>query len=408
MDLPPGIPTLTVPDGSKRVPPTCKFCITIPAKNEAARITAALQALHRQYTPSGRRLSTASYEVIVLANNCTDDTAAVARAYGVLHPDFQLHVTELTLSPEVACVGVARRLLGDLAVARLPEDGVVCTTDADSTVDRHWLYYTRQALIRGAQVVGGRILVRSGERQGYRKTHLQDVTYQMLRTLLESTIDPCHRDPWPRHYQHFGPSLAIRRATYLACGGIPPVRCIEDIEFVWALERIDIQVVHDPKIKVYTSDRESDRIDGIAFSHTLDEWVRMEEEGRKPVVWGLQHCIMLFKWKVALRRAFYERRIGHSPALYELADYLEMTYGELEHRITTAPTAGALYQDIRRILEHTHEFSDAPFAEAIADLRWFTHSMHRSTTPRPAAAIRPAGSGLRAVAVGDQSPAAVG
>ena len=404
-DLPPGIPPLTAPDGSEVAPPKCRFCITLPAKNEVDHIIDALRALHLQVDLRGRRIDPACYEVVLLANNCSDATAKVARAYAAAHPDFRLHVIEATIPAEVASVGVARRLLGDLAVARLPKNGIICTTDADSTVDRHWLYYTRRAIERGARAVGGRIIVRQQERVGYRKTHLQDVTYRMLQVLLESLIDPCEHDPWPRHFQHYGPSIAVRKDAYLACGGMPAVRCIEDIHLMWALERIDVPVVHDPNIKVYTSDRESDRIDGIAFSHTLDEWGRMAEDGREPVVWGLQHCIMLFKWKVALRRAFYERRIGNTPALYELADYLGMSYWELEHRIATAETAGGLYQDIRRILEHTHEFSDAPFEEVIRDLRRFTHSVH--LRPRPCASIRPCGSDRPARRVGDGSPVAV-
>ena len=325
--------------------------------------------------------------------------------YATAHPDFQLQVVEVILPPEVAYVGVARRLLGDLAISRLPDDGVICTTDADSTVDPYWLYHTRRAFERGAAAVGGRIIVRQQERARYRKTHLQDVTYRMLQVLLESLIDPCAEDPWPRHFQHCGPSIAVRKDAYLACGGIPAVRCIEDIHLVWALERIDVAVVHDPKIRVYTSDRESDRIDGVAFSHTLDEWGRMDAEGRRPVVWGLQHCIMVFKWKVALRRAFRERRIGNSPALFELADYIDMPYGELEHRISTAQTAGELYQNIRRILEHTHEFSDAPFEEVIRDLRRFTRSVH--LRPRPSSSRRQGGSAPPALRSGGGSPAAV-
>ncbi len=381
------------------------FCITLPAKNEAAHITEALRALHLQVDPHGHRVDPNAYEVLLLANNCSDDTAEVARAYATAHPDFRLQVLEVTVPAEVASVGVARRLLGDLAVDRLPAHGIICTTDADSAVDRHWLYYTRCAFDRGASAVGGRIIVRQQERRRYRKTHLQDVTYRMLQVLLESLIDPCTKDPWPRHFQHYGPSIAVRKDAYLACGGMPAVSCIEDIHLMWALERIDVPVVHDSKIKVYTSDRESDRIEGIAFSRTLDEWGKMAEDGRQPAVWGLQHCIMLFKWKVALRRAYLERRIGNSPALFELADYLSMPYGELEHRIATAESAGGLYQDIRRILEHTQEFSDAPFEEVIRDLRRFTRSVH--LRPRPFFSRRPSGTARPAPPSGDESPVEV-
>ena len=368
------LPLLQLPDGSSRVSERCTYCVTIPAKDEAGLITQTLKALYVQTDPAGIPIDRQTYEVILLANNCTDDTAEVARDFGRRHPDFRLHVVEITIPRETASIGVVRRLLAETAVARLPEDGIVMTTDADSYVDREWLYHTERAFARGARAVGGRIIVNQSSRSRYRKTHLQDVTYRILQARLETIIDPCAENPWPRHWQNFGPSLAITVAAYRACGGMPPVTCIEDIHLTWALERIDIPVVHDPNIKVYTSDRESERIEGIAFSHTLDEWTRMHHEGQQPVVWGLRHCIQLYKWKVALRKAFYARRIGNTPALSSLMHTLDMSGHELERRITEATSAGSLYQDVRRMIEAKHSYSDATLDRAIDDLRRFTRS----------------------------------
>lgn len=262
----------------------------------------------------------------------------------------------------------------DEAANRLPPHGVIVMTDADTRVDKHWVSATLAAFDAGALAVGGRIIVPRGDRTGYRRIHLQDVTYRSLQMLVESMIDPDDRDPWPRHFQHYGPSLAVRVDAYLACGGMPPVRFIEDAAFAWALERIDVQFVHDPAVKVYTSDRRSDRIEGVTFSHALEEWTRMEEEGRRPVVFGLQHCIQLFKWKVALRRAYRDRRIAGLPALLSLSDYIGLTPRELQTLVVRAPTFGTLYQGVRERLERSHGFSDTPFVEAIRDLRRFTQS----------------------------------
>ncbi|NJB86395.1 glycosyltransferase involved in cell wall biosynthesis [Lewinella marina] len=379
--------------------PALRMCVTVPAKDEAEYIRATLQALHRQTDARGQRLCPELFEVILLANNCSDATAAVARRFSADYPDFRLHVVEMTLPGEWACVGMARKLMMDEAARRLPPGGIIAMTDADTRVDRQWVHATLRAFDRGARAVGGRVIVPPSERQGYRKIHLQDVTYRSLQTLLESMIDPRPADPWPRHFQHYGPSLAVGVAEYLACGGMPPVKCIEDAAFAWALERIDVEFVHDPSVRAYTSDRDSNRIDGVAFSKSLNEWTRMLDEGRQPVVFGLQHCIQLYKWKVALRRAFYERRIGGLPALPHLAEYLSMSQDELQRRVVEAPTFGALYQDIRQLLERTHAFSDAPFPEAIRDLRRFT----RSAWTRRASSKRPAGSDLPAAALVGQT-----
>ena len=53
-----------------------KFAVIVPAHNEAARIGDSLESLARQSYPPEK------YQVIVVADNCTDDTAAIARARG--------------------------------------------------------------------------------------------------------------------------------------------------------------------------------------------------------------------------------------------------------------------------------------------------------------------------------------
>ena len=36
-------------------------------------------------------------------------------------------------------------------------------------------------------------------------------------------LDSVFHDPWPRHYQHFGASLAVTADAYRRAGGLPPV-----------------------------------------------------------------------------------------------------------------------------------------------------------------------------------------
>ncbi|MBB4079210.1 glycosyltransferase involved in cell wall biosynthesis [Lewinella aquimaris] len=368
--LSPVLPPLKLPP----IHPACRLSVTVPAKDEADFILPTLRALRWQVDECGAPLDPACYEVILLANNCRDATANLARAFARAHPDFRLHVVERHFRPEVACVGTARRMMMEAAAERLPPHGIISTTDSDTLVDRHWVAATLRAFDRGAYAVGGRITTPRCHRGAYRKIYLQDVTYRLLQARLEHMIDPQPDDPAPRHFQQYGPSMAVRVDAYRACGGMPPLKAIEDVALGWALERIDVSFVHDPAVRVTTSDRASSRVDGVAFSHALDEWGRMIAENRKPVVPGLQNCLRLYKWKVALRRAFFERRLGGSPALFSLASYLDLSPASLEERVAAAPTFGALYQDIRQQLEATHAFSDTTFEVAIQDLRKFTRS----------------------------------
>ena len=321
----------------------------------------------------GRPLDRRLYAVIVLANNCSDQTALLARRLGRDEPGFQLFVVERDFPPSEASVGLARKIMMDAAALALPERGIIATTDADTRVDEKWIAATLRAFDRGARAVGGRIVVPPSPRSGYRRTHLQDVTYRSLVSLLESMVDPDPDDPWPRHFQHYGPSLAVSRAAYLACGGMPPLAAIEDAAFGWALERIDVGFVHDPAVKVFTSDRDSERIKGVAFSSSLREWTNMATEARQPAVIGLEHALQLIKWKVALRRAYHEQRVTGLPALESLAMHLQTNLNALQGSIASAPSFGSLYLDLRERIVHAPGFSDRTYSEAISELRRFTN-----------------------------------
>lgn len=58
-----------------RFPLPCKIAVVVPAHNEAAHITKMLRALQAHLRPENR--------VLVVADNCTDDTFEVARSLGV-------------------------------------------------------------------------------------------------------------------------------------------------------------------------------------------------------------------------------------------------------------------------------------------------------------------------------------
>ena len=206
-------------------------------------------------------------------------------------------------------------------------------------------------------------------------------------------VDPDLADPWPRHFQHYGPSLAVSRGVYLASGGMPPLRAIEDAAFGWALERIDVGFVHDPAVKVFTSDRDSERIAGVAFSSSLREWTRMAAEAREPAVIGLNHLLQLLKWKVALRRAYRQRSLRGLPLLAGLADHLGVSLASLQERVSEAPSFGSLYLELRQQIVDTPGFSDRTYTQAIAELRRFTRSGRggRASSTHPDGSARHAG-----------------
>jgi Glycosyl transferase family 2 len=259
-----------------------RACVIVPVRNEAETIEATLNALVAQ-----EEIDRGAFEIIVLANNCDDDSAKLARAFGRSHPDLNLEVIERTFSDAEATIGNVRRLLMDEAARRLPAGGIIASTDGDTIVQRDWLAATFREFARGVDLVGGRILARSPTNQpanpALRRIHLADTTYRYLMAEVEDLIDPDPADPWPRHFQHFGASLAITREAYLGVGGLPRVPWLEDIALYDELRRADAAIRHSPKVRVATSERLGGRV-GVGFSTQLSEWQALIEAGRPSIV----------------------------------------------------------------------------------------------------------------------------
>ena len=122
--------------------PAVPVIAAIPAFNEAERIGTCLTALADQIRP----LTGA----VLLANNCTDQTAAIARAVAA---PFRLDILPVTLPPHRANAGTARRLAMQHAAAMAGRDGAVLTTDADAAVPADWVARNLDALSAGADAV---------------------------------------------------------------------------------------------------------------------------------------------------------------------------------------------------------------------------------------------------------------
>ena len=269
-----------------------RISVIVPAKDEAANLPATLAALAAQTTLAGQPLPADSYEVIVLANNCLDDTAALGRRQARWFPGLALHVAELRLPPESAHVGRARRLLMDEACARLEQvgqpAGIVASTDADTRVAPTWLAAIRAEIATGADAVGGRIFTQADAVGGDNPPVLQrlqarDAVYRLLCARLEDLLDPAAADPWPRHHQHFGASLALTARAYRRVGGLPEVRFLEDEALCQLLRRHDLALRHSPQVQVLTSARHDGRVE-VGLSWQLREWLRLSEQQREPHV----------------------------------------------------------------------------------------------------------------------------
>lgn len=266
--------------------PGLRAIIIIPAKDEATDLPATLAALAAQTDEAGFPLAPAQFEVLVLANNCLDDTARVVREFAAGQPQLGLYVAEVTLPSAEAHVGQARRLLLDEAARRLELAGnpaaCLISTDADTRVAPDWLAATLRELDAGAAAVCGRILMADANPAcPVRRYQLRDATYHLLRAHLETRLDPQPHDPWPRHHQHFGASFAVTLAAYRQVGGLPVVPYLEDEALFQSLLRHDLPVRHSPAVRVYTSGRQQGRV-AVGLSWQLREWASLG--GREDLV----------------------------------------------------------------------------------------------------------------------------
>ncbi|WP_460620405.1 glycosyltransferase family 2 protein [Hymenobacter tenuis] len=349
--------------------------IIIPAKDEAHSITAVLAALAAQTDLQGCPLPMQKFEVLVLANNCQDGTAQVARAAAAQYPTLTVHVAEITLPPAEAHVGRARRLLMDEACRRLEMAGnaspFIASTDADTLVSNTWLAAIEAELAAGADAVGGRILTpSSGSWNPSRRYQLQDATYHLLCARLEQLVDPISHDPWPRHHQHFGASLAITAAAYRQVGGLPVVPYLEDEALCQALLRHDLRLRHSPAVRVFTSDRHEGRV-AVGLSWQLRQWATLQQAQQEPTVEN-PTCLMA-EWQ--LRRAV--RQLWQQPAsnqyrtwaTVQAATHLNAT--QLSGVLKSHATFGQLWESIRaRIREQNTELWPAvPVSVGIRMLR---------------------------------------
>jgi cellulose synthase/poly-beta-1,6-N-acetylglucosamine synthase-like glycosyltransferase len=244
------------------------FVVAVPVKDEEERLPACLRALAQQRDRSGQPIPPTLVRMVVLANNCSDRSASLARKLG-RGLSLDVRVVEARLPRAVAHAGSARRAVMDLAEAWLVEagekDGVILTTDADSQVAPNWIAENLAAFADGAETVLGRIDL---DEEGaflpealHRRGALED-TYERLLTELSWLLDPLDHNPWPHHATISGASLGVTRAAYCRVGRLPRVRLGEDKALIGLLSRQDARIRYCSTVHVITSGRTHGRAPG--------------------------------------------------------------------------------------------------------------------------------------------------
>ncbi len=270
--------------------PLRRFCVVVPVRNEEARLPSLIVALANQRDLSDTALDPTSYELLLLLNNCTDRTGAIARELQQQLPRLQLHFVEIAFAPHEAHVGRARQWLFDLAFHRFRFNqrphGLILTTDADSCPAPDWIAQTEAEIINGVEGVGGRVLLEPAEQaampRAVRRLFLLDIGYRRALEEMRGLYAPELHDSFPRHHQHFGGSLAVTAAAYGRAGGMPLRRSSEDVALHQAIIESGGKFRHSYGVRVYTSARASGRAEG-GLADAINWWQRQALD-RAPVM----------------------------------------------------------------------------------------------------------------------------
>jgi glycosyltransferase involved in cell wall biosynthesis len=209
--------------------------VVIPARDEGELIARCLASI-------------GNARIIVVADSCADDTAAIARSRGA-------EVIEI----DAANVGLARAI-GCEAALRHPEVDWLACTDADSVVPVNWIDEQQRLAATGTDAVIGTV-----------RPDFADLTALQTGAWLAT-----HQPSVANGHVH-GANLGLRASAYLSVGGFAPVSEHEDNDLVARLAAAGFTVTPTAAIEVLTSGRVFGRTPGGYARYLRDDLVGSAE-----------------------------------------------------------------------------------------------------------------------------------
>lgn len=237
--------------------------VVVPARDEAARIGACVDAVATQRLPAGAR-----FAAIVVLDGCSDATGAIAARIAAAH-GLELELLE---GPGLGA-GAARRAGMERAATRLLGAGrphaLIASTDADTRPAPDWLARQLAHLRAGARAIGGLIDLDPDELAA-----LPEGVAARRATQAALRLARLHAsDPHAEHHHFAGASLAVRADVYAAVGGIDPLEALEDEAFAARLDAHGVPIVRPADVRVHTSARASGRAPrGLAVDLDVAAW----------------------------------------------------------------------------------------------------------------------------------------
>ena len=204
------------------------IAIIVPAHNESQHIARCLFSLHCAARCAD--LAAEPVQIFVIADACTDDTAATAQRWGAT-----------VLDCHVRNVGAARALGAQAAL----DAGArwLAFTDADTTVAQDWL---AEQLAQGSDAVCGTVAVQSWSAWG------------RLAQAMQTHFATTYFDVDGHRHIH-GANLGVSADAYRKAGGFSALASSEDVALVRALEESGARIAWSAAPRVSTSARKQFR-----------------------------------------------------------------------------------------------------------------------------------------------------
>ena len=215
-----------------------RFVVVVPCRDEAHHIASCLESVMRSVASAG--IDPHRFEVVVVADSCRDDTAAVARR--LLRSSG--HVIEIRAGSagRARAVGTAYGLdrWGSVGADRI----WTVHTDADTVVPGEWLRRHAHVANAGLAAVAGVVEVDSFD--GYHPG-------------LAAVHGAAYGGPGDDHPHVHGANLGVRADAYLAVGGWAAIPSGEDHALWRAVRQAGYPTLATRSIRVVTSGRRHGR-----------------------------------------------------------------------------------------------------------------------------------------------------
>jgi glycosyltransferase involved in cell wall biosynthesis len=209
--------------------------VVVPAHNEEELLTACLTALRSAAGAAG-----VPVRLLVVADACTDATAAVAAAGGA--EVIRVRARNVGAARAAGMARLLRRTDGTEGTD--PAATWLATTDADTVVPPGWLRRQLGYAGQGWDVVLGTVTVTDWAGHPPHAPAVFEAMYEF--------------GAGPHPHVH-GANLGIRASAYLAAGGFRPLRTAEDHALLAAATEAGCRVLRAGDITVVTSARRQAR-----------------------------------------------------------------------------------------------------------------------------------------------------